>query len=1027
MNHIFYTLGQLFEEKRLAFNILGVPTGAPAGAPVSAPQAAPASAPVIAPETPEEMKNRVAKEATEMKDKVAKKATEMKDKMKAATGNPDKYTQGLVDVTKEIEASITEIETKLNLLDISTLPKEDAKKALTEFNEGLTKIETEGEENVRRAFGGKNFSEALTENETAKTLITEQRTILETRRAELNAYTIINEIIEGMQIQDEAIKVALKEKALGKGEAQKEMDDFLEDVKTKLDDADKSSLTEQDAKDNIEPAKALLDDAARTKDGFKGQFGKSLFEPYKPILTAYDRGRVLGSKSKNRDNCKLAMAAFGVAVGELIKAENSPDEETVKKLEEKHTELILMGYVADVIEETPEKIKAALLFYDLGKYESEVDSEENKNAKEVIDKIIANKEVLKTAGVAIDFLGGTDGTAHGIHKEKEWHEAKVAALQKLVEFSKVDGIIIPPLTLTPEQEALITAYETAVEAGTAVNFVKEHKTDFLDGGKLFDMALALQRAEDMKKKINNDQSVELDATDSISLELGTTQDTRTERKSSLKFRAVEPVAAAPAPDPNAPAPDPNAAPAPTVPNTATPDPALADPEPDKNEEKTLPDGSIAKGIFDEKDPSKLLAGTRTYPDSTVEGGIFDKETGNLIQGTRTSKDGEVLEGEFDGDTGMYIVETQTYDVKDGKIILETTKSNGTTDTEEYAIDAPAGAIFEQLNGGEFIGVELDGKNAAVNVSADGNDIEITDGDLLYDYDLSFDGTTVKLEKRENPEYEYKLTPDGKTLTLNRTKGGVPEILTYIIENPDDLKLKLRYDSGDADVVVSTTDDSKSAYFEILPDGSFVSQNSNVALSDVLTNDYDITLDGTTIKILKKAAPAATPPAPIEKILPDNSLAIGTFDKETSRLIDGKITSPNGRVAEGKFDKETGWLIDGKITSPNGTVEEGKFDKETGWLIDGKITSPNGKVIEGKFDKDTGWLIDGKITYPDGKVTEGKFDKDTGRLIDGKRTYPGGQVAEGKFDATTGKPLVGNKTTRTDGKVYIYNGTNWIEQ
>ena len=171
---------------------------------------------------------------------------------------------------------------------------------------------------------------------------------------------------------------------------------------------------------------------------------------------------------------------------------------------------------------------------------------------------------------------------------------------------------------------------------------------------------------------------------------------------------------------------------------------------------------------------------------------------------------------------------------------------------------------------------------------------------------------------------------------------------------------------------------------------------------------------------------------------------GRFDKDTSRIIEGKIIFPNGRVHEGSYDKDTGYLVEGKITFPDGKVHEGSYDKDTGLLVEGKITFPDGKVLEGKweFDQDTGYLVEGKITFPDGKVLEGKwefdqdtsyfvegkmifpdgevheglYDKDTGLLVEGKITTPDGQVYEGKWDLDTGK-LVEGKITTSDGQVY----------
>jgi len=143
---------------------------------------------------------------------------------------------------------------------------------------------------------------------------------------------------------------------------------------------------------------------------------------------------------------------------------------------------------------------------------------------------------------------------------------------------------------------------------------------------------------------------------------------------------------------------------------------------------------------------------------------------------------------------------------------------------------------------------------------------------------------------------------------------------------------------------------------------------------------------------------------------------GRFDKDTSRIIEGKIIFPNGRVHEGSYDKDTGLLVEGKIIFPNGRVHEGSYDKDTGLLVEGKIIFPNGRVHEGSYDKDTGLLVEGKITTPDGEVYEGSYDKDTGLLVEGKITTPDGQVYDGKWDLDTGK-LVEGKITTPDGEVY----------
>ena len=173
---------------------------------------------------------------------------------------------------------------------------------------------------------------------------------------------------------------------------------------------------------------------------------------------------------------------------------------------------------------------------------------------------------------------------------------------------------------------------------------------------------------------------------------------------------------------------------------------------------------------------------------------------------------------------------------------------------------------------------------------------------------------------------------------------------------------------------------------------------------------------------------------------------GRFDKDTGRIIEGKIIFPNGRVHEGSYDKDTGYLLEGKIIFPNGKVHEGSYDQDTGYLVEGKMTLPDGKVLEGKwewdqdkgylvegkiiflngqvyegkweYDQDTGYLVEGKKKFLDGEVHEGSYDKDTGRLVEGKIIFPNGSVHEGKWewDQDTGY-LVEGKITTPDGQIY----------
>ena len=167
---------------------------------------------------------------------------------------------------------------------------------------------------------------------------------------------------------------------------------------------------------------------------------------------------------------------------------------------------------------------------------------------------------------------------------------------------------------------------------------------------------------------------------------------------------------------------------------------------------------------------------------------------------------------------------------------------------------------------------------------------------------------------------------------------------------------------------------------------------------------------------------------------------GRFDKDTGRIIEGKIIFPNGRVHEGSYDKDTGYLLEGKMTLPDGKVIEGKweYDQDTGYLVEGKKKFLDGEVHEGSYDKDTGYLLEGKITTPDGQVYEGKWDKDTGKQTHRTETLSdgavikgiideGGTIKEGTYLYINGNKYTGtlkNKLPHGRGTINYKFGTSW---
>lgn len=196
------------------------------------------------------------------------------------------------------------------------------------------------------------------------------------------------------------------------------------------------------------------------------------------------------------------------------------------------------------IEVTPESIQEAL-HYALSEHKPHISNEKAEKIIQAIGTLKQNGILLK-AGIRVDYIGGTDGTAHDINllraRGQDYHQAKAESLLKLVAFQKEGHLSSPALVF---DETLIAQYEEAANAGQtqAFNFVAQNRDKFLPKNMLFDQALALQRAEEMKETLTKGYPKGPEKlnplVDYLNLELGTTNMEDEERKSALKFAAVE--------------------------------------------------------------------------------------------------------------------------------------------------------------------------------------------------------------------------------------------------------------------------------------------------------------------------------------------------------------------------------------------------------------------------------------------------------------------------------------------------------
>lgn len=132
---------------------------------------------------------------------------------------------------------------------------------------------------------------------------------------------------------------------------------------------------------------------------------------------------------------------------------------------------------------------------------------------------------------------------------------------------------------------------------------------------------------------------------------------------------------------------------------------------------------------------------------------------------------------------------------------------------------------------------------------------------------------------------------------------------------------------------------------------------------------------------------------------------GTFYH--GKLIEGKITLPNGTTAEGFFNGAGETLHDSGKMIIQGVFYEGFF--ENGFFVDGTITVPNGDWMQSNS-----WIVksftgNGKLTMPTGEIHEGVFKN--GVLSNGRITYLGEGFIEDEFR---------NKEDNGEGK-YSFTG------
>lgn len=468
------------------------------------------------------------------------------------------------------------------------------------------------------------------------------------------------------------------------------------------------------------------------------------------------------------------------------------------------------------IEVSPDQLNNALLYYDPGLHEQDQNIADHE--KSIIDAIFALKKEGKLKGIRINFMGGTDGMRHNKTQSKEWHQAKSIAFDKLIGFK---DRTIPRNLLDDSKITLIRAYQKAVGEDTVDAFfqVQENKDAFFPGGALFDLALALQRAEDLKKKYENaDLNNE---TDYLDLQLGANVDDQKQRISGISIAWEQDYVPAETND------DQNVSGEPPV----TDDDANvsgeppAEPEADPNVEPAAPKHEYT---YDKK--TKIL--TIERPKLTKYTLTLDIPEGS---GVRTE------------------IDKKKYTTKNGQPIAWINLPNGDAVIiwfdEQNQLQTNASEGFE----GNF-SVTLKDNVLKVEEVKPATDQPPTSGDATPE--------AGEQAEEEDLSKDYKYSFDGTKLIVTYLKDGKPETISYLLEKPDAAEIIPRFDSKNPqDRFVRINLGDQSAWFE------FDFQTGELAKGKIegaksLLETHVIERDGGIIRIRKKiSAPPTPPPAP----------------------------------------------------------------------------------------------------------------------------------------------------------------------
>ena len=572
----------------------------------------------------------------------------------------------------------------------------------------------------------------------------------------------------------------------------------------------------------------------------KDPSGAEINEMARSLKTRIDQCAYHGYEKMKTVELKHLLSDFKVfkpLVSPEVKEEKLVAELTTELKEPVPTLQILVDLLRTEknIEVSPEALENTLLYYDLGKYktDSAVD-EENSN---LVKAIFELKAEGKLKGIRINYFGGTDGSKHYVHKSKEWHKNKSAAFEKLLQFYKQGRLI--PSTLLDGKEDLIKAYQDAVTANKISRFFADasNKQAFLEGGTLFDAALAFQRANNMKNALEN-KDLDLEK-DFIDLRLAADVDNQKQRISGISVALENP----PAEEQEAPK------------------------EEQKEEPKEEPKPEYGYTIEGDKliltytDKATKQPGKATYTIKNPDKLVLEVVSGEGDNYVRVSlgdkaaffefnpKDGEFIAEKFNDipnlledyditkPTGIIYIrkkvatpepEAKTpyipeynYKIENNKLVVTyTDKATNKQGEVIYTIENPDNAKLTSVitdKGDRYIRVEIGGKSALFDFNPENGEFVFErfkdTPNLLEDYDITKSKGIISIKKKTAtpespepkpptvPEYEYALEGNNLKLTYIDSTGK-PAEASYTIEKPDEINVKVVKNGADQYLVLT---------------------------------------------------------------------------------------------------------------------------------------------------------------------------------------------------------------------------------